>query len=154
MRLNVRRGLFRLWIIFACLCVIAVGLVSYSDIYDEFKKASTRNDEWSAYLMLPVDCSEARGTLSSTYSKEKDGLCWYDMRQFRAQYPEYKDLKNDELHDRLYAKAGITITPPHPWKKVMYAAEVALGVPIAVLFLGWSLIWAFSGFRPVSSARR
>jgi hypothetical protein len=146
LRINLRRGLFRLWIILACLFVITVGIASTGGIRDEFKRASTTN-KWGWALMVPVDCSEARGKLASDYSKAKDGLCWYEMPKFRTQYTEYKDLKDDQLSDRLYEKAGIPLTPIRPWTKVMQAAGIALGVPVAVLILGWSLMWAFSGFR-------
>jgi hypothetical protein len=104
-------------------------------------------NEWGWALMVPVDCSEARGKLSSDYSKEKDGLCWYEILKFRAQYTEYKDLNDDQLSNRLYGKLGIPLTPIRPWTKVMQAAGIALGGPVAVLILGWSLMWAFSGFR-------
>jgi hypothetical protein len=97
--------------------------------------------------MVPVDCSEARGKVLSDYSKEKDGLCWYEMPKFRAQYTEYNDLKDDQLSDRLYKKAGIPIMPIRPWSKVTQAVGIALGVPVAVLIIGWSLVWAISGFR-------
>lgn len=106
MIINLRRGLFRLWIIFACLFVIAVGIASTQGIRDEFRKDSITN-KWGWALMVPVDCSEARGKVSTDYSKEKDGLCWYEMSKFRAQYTEYKDLKDDQLSDRLYEKAGL-----------------------------------------------
>jgi hypothetical protein len=148
MRINVRRGLFRLWIIFACLCILVVGIVSSGSIREEFEKASERKS-WGRgdILLVPVDCSDARGSLSSDYSKEGDGRCWYEMPKFRAQYSEYKDLTDDQLSDGLYKKAGIALTPIRPWKKVMQAAGIAVGVPLAVLILGGSMIWALSGFR-------
>jgi hypothetical protein len=147
LKINLRRGLFRLWIIFACLFVISVGIASSDGIRDEFKrKASTKNQRGFT-LMVPVDCSKARGELPSDYSKEKDGLCWYEMPKLRTLYTEYKDLNDAQLSDRLYAKAGIPLTPSRPWTKVMEATEIALGVPAAVLILGWALVWAFSGFR-------
>jgi hypothetical protein len=146
LRINLRRGLFRLWIIFACLFVFAVGIASTRGIREEFSKASTAK-KWGWALVVPVDCSQARGEVGSDYSKEKDGLCWYEMPKFRAQYPEYKDLNDDQLSDRLYGQAGIPVTPIRPWTKVTQAAGIALGVPVGILILGWSLMWALSGFR-------
>ncbi len=133
-----------------CLFVIAVGITSTSGIREEFKKASTAN-KWGWALTVPVDCSGARGVESSDYSKEKDGLCWYEMPKFRAQYTEYKDLKDDQLSDRLYEKAGLPLTPARPWTKMLQATGVAVGIPAAVLILGWSLMWALSGFRHTQS---
>ena len=148
MRINVRRGLFRLWIIFACLWVVAVVLASGDAIREGFKKASVAKEVSDWVALVPVDCSGARGTLSSDYSKDKDGRCWYEMPKFRAQYTEYRDLNDDQLSERLYRKAGIPLTPSRPWTKVMQTAGIAVGVPMAVLMFGWSLMWAFSGFRP------
>jgi hypothetical protein len=36
--------------------------------------------------------------------------------------------------------------PPDPWASVGTAASIAFGIPLVVLFLGASLVWAFSGF--------
>lgn len=36
---------------------------------------------------------------------------------------------------------------PHPWKKVGGLVAFAIGIPLAVLVLGWSVLWALSGFR-------
>jgi len=52
-------------------------------------------------------------------------------------------LDDDHLSDALYQKAGITVThtPIRPWNKLAQAIGVAVGVPLAVLVLGWSLLW-------------
>jgi hypothetical protein len=36
--------------------------------------------------------------------------------------------------------------PPNPWASVGRVAGIAFGIPLAVLTLGASLVWAFSGF--------
>ena len=88
-RINVRRGLFRLWIIFACLFAIAVGVASSGGIREEFRKASVTKEMWSRFgtlvptdSLVPTDCSLARGNPWSDYSKESDGHCWYEMTKF------------------------------------------------------------------------
>jgi hypothetical protein len=35
---------------------------------------------------------------------------------------------------------------PNPWASVGIVAGIALGIPLAVLIIGSSLVWAFSGF--------
>jgi hypothetical protein len=35
---------------------------------------------------------------------------------------------------------------PNPWASVGRVAAIALGIPLAVLALGSSLLWALSGF--------
>jgi hypothetical protein len=36
--------------------------------------------------------------------------------------------------------------PPNPWATVGMWAAIAFGIPLVVLALGSSLVWAFSGF--------
>jgi hypothetical protein len=40
---------------------------------------------------------------------------------------------------------------PNPWARVGWVAGIALGVPLVVLILGASLVWAFSGFAATRS---
>jgi hypothetical protein len=41
MRLNVRRGLFRLWIVLSCLWTILICITSIAPVREEFAKASS-----------------------------------------------------------------------------------------------------------------
>src|SRR5215471_2513020 len=41
---------------------------------------------------------------------------------------------------------GYLIPTPNPWASVGPAVAIALGIPLVVLILGSSLVWAFSGF--------
>jgi len=148
--MNIRRGLFRLWIIFACLFVIAVGVASSYPIRREFEKAG----EAKAILtrieregILIVPCFH-RGKRPFDVL-QPNGRCGYDIPKFRAQHPEYRDLDEDRLLDRLCDEAGINMKMPFtPWTKVMEAGAIAVGVPVAVLILGWASLWAYAGFRP------
>jgi hypothetical protein len=146
----VQRGLFRLWIIFSCLFVIAVGVTSSGvirrqfRIADEVEKGKTRIKR-SGILILP--CSSLRRASSDYW--EQNGRCWYDTAKFRAQHTEYKDFNDDQLFDRFCEHAGITMALAfRPWATVMQAAGIAVGVPVAVLILGWSLLCAHAGFWP------
>jgi len=65
MRMNIRAGLFRLWVVASVLFIIAVALVSYSGIRNKFHIANT---DWDAIAerfggvsLLPVFCDLARG---------------------------------------------------------------------------------------------
>jgi hypothetical protein len=150
MRIDVRRGLFRLWIIFACLFVIAVGAASSYAIRREFEKAGEAKTALTRIKragVLIVPCS-VRGKLAFDFS-EQSNRCGYEIPKFRAQHPEYKDLNGDQLLDRLCQEAGINIKMPfRPWTRVMQAAGIGVGIPVAVLILGWALLWAYAGFRP------
>lgn len=149
--MNIRAGLFRLWIVASVLFIVAVGVASYSDIRNEFRTANTDWDatfeQYGGYGLLPALCDLARGSSGIDYTVEKDGLCWYKMQDFRRLYPEYRDLSNNVLAEKLYAKVGQPLQHFHPWHKVFKTAAIAVGVPVAVLFLGWSLLWALAGFR-------
>jgi hypothetical protein len=147
--MNIRRGLFRFRIVLARLFVIAVGAASSYPIRREFEKAGeakailTRIERES---ILFVPCS-VRG--KRPFDVLPDGRCGYDISKFRAEHPEYRGLDEDQLVYRLCDEARINIkTPFRPWTKVMEAGGIAVGVPAAVLILGWASLWAYSGFRP------
>lgn len=149
--MNLRKGTFRLWVVLSVLCVIGVAAVSYSDIHTEFRNAYT---DWNAefakyggYSVVPANCDKARGTLGTDYTRDAEGLCWYEFSKFRLLYPEYKDVRDKELNKRLYAKAGKPLVEFHPWVKVEKTAAIAIGVPLAILALGSSLFWALAGFQ-------
>lgn len=69
--MNIRQGMFRLWVIASVLFVIAVGVSSYSGIRQEFKDAYTDWDavvkEYGGYTLYPTDCEKARGTAGTDY---------------------------------------------------------------------------------------
>ena len=149
--MNVRKGTFRIWTVLSVLFMIGVVAASYSDIHTEFRNAYT---DWNAefakyggYSLVPADCEKTRGTLGTDYTRNDDGLCWYEFSKFRLLYPEYKDVNDQELSKRLYAKAGKPIVEFHPWIKVARTAGIALGVPVAFLLLGYALFWALAGFK-------
>jgi hypothetical protein len=96
---------------------------------------------------VPVNCNDARGKIDDdyyTYGGDKN--CWYHPAKFRTLYPEYKDLPDDQLYDRLYAKAEIPLPHPSPWTLVLKTLSIAIGVPLIVLALGSAIGWSFAGF--------
>ena len=174
MSINIRKGLLRLWIVGSILFAVCIGIVSYGGIRDEFRFAYTDYDaidkQLGGYSLVPVKCTKdptgnpfvppvpppgytlvgntLRGVSGTDYNYlEADGLCWYVMPNFRRLYPEYKDLSDKDLKEKLYEKAGQPLKHFHPWQKLGRAVALAFGVPLAVLVLGWALFWAVSGFR-------
>jgi hypothetical protein len=165
--MNWRRGLFRLWIIGTALFVIAVAVISYSDIKAEFD-AVALGEEWDASpfeIVVPQLCGEARGVVGVDYATDRrapnffdrfdepnsSDTCWYAMSKFRPLYPEFKNMSDRELSRMLYTDRGIPIRIPSPWFTLGTWAGIASGVPLAVLILGASLVWAFSGFAVTRS---
>ena len=94
---------------------------------------------------MPVLCANARGVAEADYIKRGD-YCWYAMSIVRRLYPEYKDLSDNVLMRKAYAVRGIAVPTPNPWATLGMWVAVALGIPLVVLILGSSLVWAFSGF--------
>jgi hypothetical protein len=144
--MNIRRGLFRLWVVLSGIFIIAASILLSGGIRDEFKKARGVKEMSSFKTLLPVDCSKVRGSVASDYSNF-EGQCWYEIPKFRKLYPEYKDVDDNRLSEFLYEKAGIPLTPIRPWRKLMETVGFIVGVPLVVLLLGRSLMWAASGFR-------
>jgi hypothetical protein len=108
--MNLRRGLFRLWIVGSALWVLAVAFVSYSDIAEEFEDAAS-------VILLPVPDPEV-------------------IKRF--QEGTLKPVSDPTLIKRLERT-------PSPWTSLGQGAAIALGIPLAVLALGSSLLWALSG---------
>jgi hypothetical protein len=155
--MNWRRGLFRLWIVGSALFVIAVAFVSYSEIKKQFDAAAALHPPPQGFeIEVPQLCGDARGVAGTDYTTKQGqnpgpwdtyakpnpfDNCWYMISKFRPLYPEYKDLSDNELVQKLY---GIHV--PNPWATLGMWASIAFGIPLAVLALGASLVWAFSGF--------
>ena len=152
--MNIRRGMFRLWTVASALFVIAVAYLSYPQIREEFRIADNDPADsreaiarlYGGRPVVPVSCNLARGNRDTDFSVS-EGLCWYTIGDVKRLFPEYKDMTDQELSERLYAKAGRPMTRPHPWRRIMLASGIAFGVPLVVLTLGMSLGWAFAGFR-------
>jgi len=69
------------------------------------------------------------------------------MADFRRLYPEYNDLTDDVLTQKMYEKANRPLkAPAEPWWFLGQAISVAVIVPLFVLLLGSALAWALSGF--------
>jgi hypothetical protein len=107
--MNLRRGLFRLWIVGTVLFVIAVAFVSYTDIKEEFE-----------------DAASASAPVTDRAVTKQDSVA-------------PKRVTDPALIRRLERT-------PNPWATLGTWASIAFGIPLAVLALGASLLWALSGF--------
>jgi hypothetical protein len=153
--MNIRKGLFRLWVVGSVLFVIVFASLSYGGLRNEFRlqgREGLRYQELAQkyggtlVVELPVECLSARGVPNQDY-KIHDDLCWYETLTFRHLYPEYKDLSDHDLEVKLHDKVGRPIPHQHPWLRVWETIGIALGVPFGVLLIGFSVLWAFTGFR-------
>jgi hypothetical protein len=154
--MNWRRGLIRLWIVGTVLFVLAVAFVSYSEIKAQFNATALQNwAEANDALLVPQLCGDARGVAGTDYSTQQERHpgdpyakpCWYAISKFRPLYPEYNNMSDKELSRKLYAEHDVPIRDlPNPWMTLGMWAAIAFGIPLVVLILGSSLVWAFSGF--------
>jgi hypothetical protein len=152
--MNIRRGTFRVWLVLSAIFVIVIGAMNFAGIQEEFTHAYYEDNmakKWGWAELLPVNCAETRGSQGSDYTRNQDGLCWYEIGKFRALYPEYKDISNKDLSKTLHEKAGKPLTEYHPWLMTITITSIALGVPLAVFILGYSLLWALAGFQSKST---
>jgi hypothetical protein len=153
--MNSRRGFFQLWVLLTILYVGSVGAYFYSDVRGEFALAKNFFNRFDT-TTVPVLCKEARGTEGMDYEISEwllnndrgEKLCWYEQSSFRAQYPEYNDLPERTLAERLYQQAGLIIPrQAEPWKLLFSTMGIAFLPPLSVLLVGAGLGWALAGFR-------
>jgi hypothetical protein len=157
--MNWRRGLFRVWVALSILFAVTVIVVGYPEVKTAFERAHAAghpakfDPSKGVTLMVPVPCSAARGTKGMDYETFSSGPgCWYEMPVFRRLYPEYRDLDDDALADRLYGKVpgsrDIPL-PPKPWTVIGKLVAIIMGGPAVLLLVGLSVGWIVRGFRPV-----
>ena len=151
--MNIGRGLFRVWLVCAVLFVVGALGFMFSDLMQEFRRASFYHGSPSKDVipLVPVRCDEARGVEWTDFNKLTPLAphCWYELPKFRTHFPEYRDLSDKERSDRLYEEQGNKIEPlrePAPWALVLQTTSLAIGIPLAVLAIGAAFFWALAGF--------
>ena len=144
--MNWRRGLFRLWIVSSALFVLTVAFVSYPSIKAEFIVAAnkpeasliaTLNDEVYRrfYSDMPREEFDKKISAPKMIARLEAIVTKIDTSRPLSQWTD------DELLAHMIAGSA-----PSPWTSLGKAAAIAFGIPLAVLILGSSLVWAFSGF--------
>jgi hypothetical protein len=145
----------------AAVFVIAITSINYGDIKAEFDALALQGGS-PKELFVPQLCGRARGIAGTDYTSKQEqpsdlldeftkpnsyAICWFRMSKFRVLYPEFDNIPDKGLSRRLYADHGIpTRDTPNPWASMGMVAGVAFGIPLMVLALGASLVWASSGF--------
>jgi len=161
--MNWRRGLFRLWIVGSALFVLAVAFVSYTEIkadFDVVARASKPEVTSSFIAEFRQQYPEYNSLTDAQLLEAVYEKFFSDMprEQFEKQVSEKISASNKavkfqgQLHefpadftDEQIATA-LKSTIKNPWVSVGEAVGIAVGIPLAVLVLGASLVWAFSGF--------
>ena len=142
--MNIRRGLFRTWLIVTILFIIGAATLSFEWVSAEFRKSSSTKIPEGFVSLIPVECGKARG---NDYEKHSGNpYCWYALPKFRAAFPEYRHLADETLTERMYEKTGTKVESGNPWSVLLQATTIIFGVPLALLVLGSALLWASEGF--------
>ncbi|WP_017993800.1 hypothetical protein [Rhizobium leguminosarum] len=158
--MNIKRGLFRLWLVCGLLFAATVMFLGYDRINEEFSKSNLLAEiPANASALIPVSCKDARGALGVDYELDKGvtktipgSLCWYMIAKFRTNFPQYADLSDEDIVTKTYADVGVPLYPVHPWRTLLGTIGFAFGVPFVFLVVGGAFVWAFSGFsRPKAS---
>lgn len=179
--MNIKRGLFRTWLVLSAIFIVGTFTFTFEQIFNEFKnKYSPWKPPSDAVVLVPTDCRGARGVKSELdtaqlnalnnakgrlatsenkapeaaiqnydYVKSReDSHCWYELPKFRALFPEYKEFGDKELSGMLYAKAFDRPVPEFsPWSLLFNTLLFSISIPIGLLALGWSALWAIAGFK-------
>ena len=161
--MNWRRGLFRLWIVGSALFVLAVAFVSYTEIkadFDVVARASKPEVTSSFIAEFRQQYPEYNSLTDAQLLEAVYEKFFSDMprEQFEKQVSEKISASNKavkfqgQLHefpadftDEQIATA-LKSTIKNPWATLGVWVSIAFGIPLAVLVLGASLVWAFSGF--------
>lgn len=153
--MDLKRGLFRLWLVLTGLFVIAVAAFSYERLKSDFEANAVlsllKNDD----ILVPVPCSRASGVEGQDYKaysldwEPSRSACFYKLAVYRRLFPADKAVSDDDLSERLNTEIG-TPKPKgrkiDPWGDLLALVAFAIGYPLAILAAGSSLYWAFAGF--------
>ena len=140
MKINITKGLFRLWIVGSVVFVICTYLSFYSEIRDDFRRA--QEFDWStAQAVKPLPPNVPPPPSGYTYVGKMPAAGG------NTDKPQEIEIDPNSIRPLTSAPDPFAL---HPWINVAIVSALAFGVPLTVLVLGWALLWAFSGFRTTS----
>lgn len=152
--MNIKRGLFRLWVVISLLYAGGVTYLSFPALKYEYEMRAEAALPAGYEIMVPVLCGDAKGTINVDYDPETKvaepnpfDTCYYEMAKFRRLFQEYQDLSDNEIYAKTYEGTGETV--PYigqPWQRLGFTALLAFAPPLAVLLIGGAFVWAFAGF--------
>jgi hypothetical protein len=134
--MNWRRGLFRLWVIGTVLFVMAVAMVAYDDI----KTVIAYGD-----IKAKFDAAKAEFNAAKAENDAANKPLGGEWAIGATPGPVTDPNLIARLNTRNAADEAM-FDADRAWASTEYLAGIAFGVPLAVLALGASLVWAFSGF--------
>ena len=148
MAMNLRRGLFRLWLVASVCWMIAIALLT--DPFEQIQALRVgspivTDEETGERLVYDSQTGYWLPTTAMASGSER-------MLQFRKEYPEYNDLNDEELASRIMAKAlKIRVTAARDNLRASQRLEgfflYSIVPPATAFLLGLALLWIISGFR-------
>ena len=153
MNMNMKRGLWRLWLVSTVLLVITVFAMNYRAIEIEFEEQADIEELLAdGGLGVPVLCAEAakkhagEGKFTSNALGDDQKFCWFPFSTVRKSWPEYSSHSDLDLLEEFYLKAGQYLPRSQPWLVAFRIAASGMGLPLVALALGW----AAAGFTGAS----
>lgn len=162
--MNLKRGLFRIWLVCSALFVISVGVLTYESVKRVFDEAAVLEMVKGDDIIMPVLCGKARGVAGTDYTTKANqnpgpwdtyakpnpfDTCYYiGVPIFRRHFPEFSSIPQEALVKKAYADVGQpTRDLANPWVNLLTVVAWALAVPLIVLAIGSALFWALAGFK-------
>ncbi|MEZ5781184.1 MAG: hypothetical protein R3D70_05995 [Rhizobiaceae bacterium] len=142
--MNMRRGLFRLWVLFAGLWALGVGMATWSSVADPYLPTER-------YLYYPdTDLFHVAPATFNPYSDDT-------LKELPYPFNTYLHLQSgmtEEQARRLIKRFRAEIIPTREarlpevrWKNIREGLLFGT-VPSVILFaLGYAILWAFAGFK-------
>jgi hypothetical protein len=144
--MNVKRGLWRIWLVSSLLLATAVTVMNYSQIKTAFEqKAAVEELLADGGDGVPEPCAEAArrkmdaADRTTTPIGAKESYCWYPLSEVREHWPEYADQSNLDFVEDFYLRAGSFLPRAYPWELLALAMSAGLGLPLVTLAFGWAV---------------
>ena len=148
-----------MWIVGSVLFVIAVAVISYSEIKKQFDAVANSNKidvsepfvaDWVYKRFYSDTPREQFDKQIASTKRIADPKVIEQLKAIVSELPTadagtLSQWTDDELTAFVAMPQNIT-TAANPWKTLGMWVSIAVGIPLAVLIIGASLVWAFSGF--------
>ena len=134
MSANLKRGLFRLWLVMSAAFIIWVGLANFQRLEGEFGHASAD--------AAASDASEAAA--EATYNVDAAAYA----AALAAHVPGSKPSAEEAIGPPPKPKAPVSHADIYApaWRDAGISVGLAFGTPLLVLMFGYGLWWAARGF--------
>lgn len=154
-QMNLKRGLFRVWIVASICWLIFVGSVSYWGVQRQIAEADAFQRMKREGFVIGTFCNEAKGQENVDFNrsgkafddaaKETTGVdgawCQYSLAGYRRAHPEEASKTDDQI-----LAANFITDYSHPWQTAFQGFLFAVAAPIALLLIWFVGAWVVSGF--------